>query len=173
MGSLLSLSVIIASSGRPTLARTLDSVAGQMVAGDELLLSVNDNSPWGHAARNKLMRCAQGTALLFIDDDDAYLPGALNVVRTALAEHPTRVHIFKMRYGANSAAPGAEVWTEREVVEGQVSTQTVCVPTAIAVCCRWGDRYAGDFDFISAAAAHPRAGGPPVWHENVIALYRP
>lgn len=167
----MSLSIIVASSGRPTLARALESASSQMVPGDELLLSVNDNAPWGHAARNELMSRATGQALVFLDDDDAYLPGGLDAVRAALADEPGRVHLFKMRYGASSAAPGAEVWTVRELVEGQVSTQTIVAPNYDVCLGRWGDRYAGDFDFVvSTCELHSHE---PIWHEDVIAVYRP
>ena len=166
----MSLSVIIASSGRSTLPRALESASSQMLPGDELLLSVNDNAPWGHAARNEMMARADGDALVFLDDDDIYLPGALDAVRDALEREPARVHIFRMVYGDSSAAPGAYVWTAPELVEGQVSTQTIVAPNWPDKLGSWGDRYAGDFDFARSTCD---LAGEPAWHENVIAVYRP
>lgn len=166
-----SLSVIIASSGRPTLARAMESAREQVRDGDEILVSVNTDCPWGHAARNQLMTASRGAYLLFMDDDDMYAPGALDAVRSALAAdtHEDAVyhmHIFRMRY-----PNGSELWTQPVVRCGNVSTQMVCVPSIAPSLagCRWGDRYEGDFDFISACAQRLDVR----WHEDVIALVRP
>lgn len=157
------LTVIVASCGRPTLARTLDSVKPQLHRGDEVLVSVNNDCPWGHAARNQLMLVARGNTLLFMDDDDVYLPGALSAVRAAVAAEPDRLHIFRMRY-----ASGGELWTWPQVMQGNVSTQMIAVPNRPADLGTWGTRYEGDLDFISSTKM-----GEPVWHEDVIALIRP
>ena len=179
-----SLSIIVASSGRETLERTLESARSQMCDGDELLVAIQTDCPWGHKARNQLMRCARGDALCFMDDDDAYTPGALDTIRAAFEAEPSRMHLFRMRY-----AHGDELWREQDVRCGNVSTQMVVVPrervtgAARAWTMRaqdwkiemlgppqWGDRYEGDYDFI--AASHQLLGDP-VWHEEAIALVRP
>lgn len=159
----MSLSIIIASSGRRTLARTVQSVVTQLEPGDELIVDVNDDAPWGHAARNRQLRRARGRHLLFMDDDDVYVPGALRHVRAACAQEPRRIHLFRMRYPG-----GGELWHEQKVVCGNVSTQMVVVPRR-GLRARWGDRYEGDFDFIAAAVGQ---FGEPVWHETVIAQVR-
>lgn len=166
-----SLSIIVASSGRPTLQRTLESITQQLRPGDELLVDVNQDAPWGHAARNRLMPRACGDALAFIDDDDIYLPRALEIIRASVALNGTNAHFFKMRYGLSTPVPGAEVWTQTELIEGQVSTCTIVVPNIPQKLGVWGSRYAGDFDFAaSTVALHDL---PPIWHEQTIAEYRP
>jgi len=159
------LSIIVASSGRSTLPRTVESIVTQMLPGDELLVDVNDDAPWGHTARNRLMPRAEGDFLLFIDDDDIYLPGAFEIVRAAVADEPDRVHMFKMRY-----ADGQELWRTQTVECGNVSTQMVVAPNPPGQLGHWGDRYEGDFDFIESSC---RQQGEPLWHEDVIALVRP
>lgn len=159
-----SLSIIVASSGRPTLAHTLVSTRGQLRDGDEILVSIQSDCPWGHAARNQLMRCARGDALLFIDDDDVHTPDALAVVRAAVETEPDRIHIFRMMY-----SDGRTLWEGQEVRSGNVSTQMVVIPFFLARV-SFGSRYEGDFDFIDAAC---RIAGPPAWHEEIIALVRP
>lgn len=159
----MSLSVLVASSGRPTLIRTIESITPQLLPGDELIVDVNDDAPWGHAARNRMMPRAKGDALLFMDDDDSYMPGALTVVRDAFARTPDRPHIFKMRY-----ANGRELWVDRQVRCGNVSTQMFVALNGMVG--QWGDRYEGDFDFIASTVA---LQGEPVWHPDVIALIRP
>lgn len=161
-----SLSIIVASSGRPTLARTLESARSQMREGDEILVSINTDCPWGHAARNQLMSIARGDALCFMDDDDIYADGALDVIRARFAEASDRLHLFRLRY-----TTGDVLWTDREVRCGNVSTQIVVVPeiAPFLVGCDFGDRYIGDFDFISACADRLEVA----WHEEVVCLVRP
>lgn len=160
----MTLSILVASSGRPTLQATVASIIPQLTAGDELLVDVNDDAPWGHAARNRMMPRAKGDWLLFIDDDDIYLPGALDTVRDAVGP-VARPHMFRMRY-----ATGDELWKEREVRCGNVSTQMFAVPNLPGCLGRWGDVYEGDFEFIARTC---ELTGEPFWHEDVIALYRP
>lgn len=167
----MNLSVIIASSGRPTLGRTIESARSQMQDGDEIIVSVNQDCPWGHKARNQLMGACRGDCILFMDDDDVYVPGAWDVVRAALEQddpHMLRMHIFRMRY-----ANGQELWVDREVRCGNVSTQMVVVPAFVPrmfASCRWDeDKYEGDYHFIAACADRVLTA----WHEDVIALVRP
>lgn len=157
----MSLSVIVASSGRPTLQRTLDSIRPQLHSEDELLLDVNTDAPWGHRARNRQMAVAKGDFLLFMDDDDTYVSGAFDAIRSKVTR--SAMHLFKMRYH-----DGTELWRDREVRCGNVSTQMVVVPNR-APLGTWTDVYEGDFYFISQTAEH----WPVVWHGDVIALIRP
>jgi glycosyltransferase involved in cell wall biosynthesis len=162
------LSVVVASSGRSTLTRTLESITSQMLSGDEILLSVNNDCPWGHAARNQLMPAARGDMLLFMDDDDTYVSDALQTVRDCVGDEQHLIHMFKMRY-----RDGQNLWSAPEIGDepGNVSTVMFCVPRAVAQNARWGDRYEGDYDFIVDAATH--APAEICWHYQVIALVRP
>ncbi len=166
----MNLSVIIASSGRPSLGAAIDSARRQMREGDEILVSVNQDCPWGHKARNQLMPAVRGDYLLFMDDDDAYVPGALDAVRAAVEGDRGRghMHIFRMQYDN-----GSQLWAKPVVELGNVSTQMVVVPAYVPrwfTSCRWNeDLYEGDYHFISACADRVRT----VWHEEVIALVRP
>ena len=164
--ALMGISIIVASSGRPSLHATLASIAPQLVPGDQLLVDVNDDAPWGHAARNRTMEHVQpGQGMMFMDDDDVYLPRGIVHAREAFSAAPERVHIFRI------LGPDAEpfVWRDPVLRVGNVSTQCVVVPQAAVGRASWGDRYAGDFDFIEAAA---RALGEPVFHEQPIAMLR-
>lgn len=167
----MTLSVLVASSGRPTLRTTLESIAPQLLPGDELLVKVNNNAPWGHAARNELMDRARGDMLAFQDDDDIYAAGALDAIRQVTASALGHVHIFRMKYGAHSQAPGAVIWQREELVEGQVSTGTIVVPNVKSKLGKWGSEYAGDFAFLASTAA--LYDDPPIWHEDIVTIYRP
>ena len=159
----MSLSVIVPSSGRLTLQGTLASIARQLMPGDELLVDVNDDEDWGCRARNRLIAKATGEWLMFMDDDDEYVPDALQVVRDTLALNPGRPHLFCME-----TVEGRILWHDREIRDGNVSTQMIACPNVELP--PWGDYYAGDLGFIEGMVA---TLGPPVWCERVIARLRP
>lgn len=163
------LSVIVPTTGRATLARTLDSIRAQLEPGDEVITIADRTGDWGATPRTEGMRKATGDYLMFMDDDDLYLPGAFAAVRAALAAAPGRPHLFGMRRGA----PFHDVLPLREdVAIGNVSTQMIVAPNDPARLGTWGTRYEGDYDFISSTLALY----PPdavVWRPEVIAVWRP
>jgi hypothetical protein len=158
-----SLSVVIPSCGRPSLAKTLNSIIGQ---GEEVevLVDINHDIPWGNAARQRTMLRARGSHIAFMDDDDSYVPYALGTVLRVVAENPARIHMFRM------ARPEGldDIWREPVLEEGNVSTQMIVVPNLPDKFGRWGDRYEGDWDFISETVERL---GEPIWREEVIAIY--
>lgn len=161
----MSLSVIVASGGRPTLPRTIQSIVPQLHLEDELIVVVDQQAPWGHSSRNRMMRHCKGEHLAFVDDDDVWTPGAGDAIRRAVDQSdPNALHLFKMRY-----AWGNELWTDREVRLGNVSTGMVIAPNREPLA-RWDEAlYEGDHSFISAMAKHH----PVCWWEDVILLVRP
>ena len=163
----MSFSVIVPTCGRRTLGRTLESIHSQMVPGDELLVDANCD-PWGDHARERMMAKATGTWLLFMDDDDVYASGALDLVRTAIEPERHAMHIFRMAY---QDLGGRTLWTDREIHYGNVGTPMVVVPNIPAKLGRWSEfnHYGGDFDFIQSTARQM----PVEWHEDVIAIVRP
>lgn len=185
------ISIIIATIGRPSLRTTLLSLQGHLKQMDEVLV-MGDGDPagaadmlaesglpgryipvdgpnnnFGHTPRNIGMELAQGTHLMFIDDDDFYLSFAMDDVRRAIRKNPDRPLIFKM------LRPGPKfrdmLWTTREVREGNVSTQMIVAPNIPEKLGQWGNRYQGDFDFIESTLKHYPAG--PVWREEVLAAW--
>lgn len=155
------ISVLVASMGRSSLQDLLGTIAWQMEPQDELLVDVNDDAPWGHRARNRLMpRARRGNGLVFYDDDDLVLPGALTAIRDAYRQNADVMHIFRMRHGPT------HIWREPLVRQGNVSTQMVCVPAEQAVFSKWSDRYEGDYDFIVGIV---RTFGEPTWHDTIVA----
>lgn len=160
----MSLSIIIASGGRPTLARTIQSIVPQLDVTDEIIVVVDQAAPWGHASRNRAMRWAKGEWLMFTDDDDTVADGALAVVRAAVRQAPNAAHIFKMAY-----SDGRTIWTDREVRLGNVSTQMIVCPNREPFGV-WNEaEYAGDYPFIKGTCQHRET----IFHEEVIAHYRP
>lgn len=176
---MIRLSLILATTGRDSLPFAARSARVQMKAGDELLIvgggalgemvavwnqarwfNVPAGGNWGHAERNYAMPLATGTHLLFIDDDDALVRGALDVIRDAVADAPMRPHVFQMVDPWGRVLP-----IGHEVREGNLGTPQVVAPNVAERLGVWGTRYEGDFDFIASTLAHYPDG--PVWHDTV------
>jgi Glycosyl transferase family 2 len=181
-------SVIVATVGRPSLLRALQSLADQpLAAGDEVLvvgqaiprivdeaarcgfrvLACPPGGNWGSNERRLGIAAATGTHLVFLDDDDVFLPGAFAAMRAACEAHPGRPVMFRM------IAPwGETIWREPVVREGNHGTPQFVAPNDPARLGRWGTRYAGDFDFCVSTLAHY----PPdalVWDPTVTYACRP
>lgn len=189
------VSLVIPSVSRPTLARTLLSLAGQpWIPGDEILL-VGDGPQsqaremweqlklpgryletperlgfWGHGARNWLLdqQAATGGYLAALDDDDVWTPDSLAVIRAAIAERPGHPHIFRMDGVPNGIGL---VWKTQQIRERNVGTPMLVVPNDFARLGRYTPRYGGDCDFVRETCSHYCDG--PEWHEDVICRVRP
>ncbi|MBI3865203.1 MAG: glycosyltransferase family 2 protein [Planctomycetia bacterium] len=171
------LSVIVASTGRPTLTKTLASIRAQrLLQGDEVLL-VHDGQPaaqtviawdqarlpgemlilaggphndWGATARTAGQVRARAGHLLWQDDDDSYLPGAFDVIRREILATPEHILVFRMAYPS-----GLVLWAYPVVQVKNVSTQMYVFPRT-ANLGRWGTHYQGDFEFLqTTVAANP------------------
>jgi glycosyltransferase involved in cell wall biosynthesis len=102
------LSIIIPTPGkRTTLNRAIASATSQMKAGDELLVVYDNSGDWGITPRNRAIEAATGTHISFLDDDDVYLPGALEAIRNFGRAHPGKIGIFQVKRGEYGT-----VWTE-------------------------------------------------------------
>ncbi|AMV30191.1 Glycosyl transferase family 2 [Gemmata sp. SH-PL17] len=193
---MVTISLVIATISRPTLARTLRSLRGQAwEPGDEVLLVGDGPQPvaaelfgqfglpgryiehtgktgtWGHHARNWVFdsRRATGTHVMALDDDDEYTPDAIATVRAALRLAPDRPHIFRM-----SGHPTAPlIWRPGQPVltVGNLGTPCLVFPNDPERLGRYGMRYPGDCDFAATTCAQYPDG--PVWREEVICRVRP
>lgn len=165
------ITVCVASSGRLTLSNLVRRVSAQLIPGDELLVDVNDDAPWGHRARNRMMpKAKSGNGLVFYDDDDMIEPNALETIRNAFRADPDTAHIFRMNYH------GTLLWQEPVLRVGNVSTQMFCIPSWLAhpQIARWTDRYEGDFDFIRACQDcldNLIEARKIKWHNEIVATY--
>lgn len=159
------LSIIVPTNGRQSLTATVAALVPQLDHGDELLIMRDSSGDFGHSARNQMMGRAAGTHLMFIDDDDRHLPGALAIVRDALERHPDRLHLFAISYqDGRILIPGP-------IEIGYVSTQMLVVPNQPGRLGTWGDRYEGDYDFVRSTLELRQE--EPVMHPMPIALIGP
>lgn len=187
------LTVVVPTLGRPTLLNTLRSIDRQARPGDRVLVMADGPSPmarsifkpfgrrggtngrwvyeehrhlgcYGHPLRNIALEREHGRHVATIDDDDVYLPGALDAIRESACARPV---IFRMRMGRDHPARGVTVWHDPRVAYGNVGTPMVVAPACGA---RFGLEYGGDLVYAEQAVA---VLGPPIFHERVIALIRP
>ena len=160
-------SVIVGTVGRKTLERTLRSITTQLEPGDELFLLRDDSGDAGDTPRNQTMHRAAGSHLLFMDDDDVYVPGAFAKMRRFADENPGRIGIFRIEY-----TTGPKRWQVPELRNRNVSTQNFLVPNVPGKLGIWEHRGTvhGDYVFIEETA---RLQGEPIFVDEVTVRVRP
>ena len=103
------ISFIIATTGRPSLQRTLASIDKR--PGDEVLVIQHDppSGNWGNAERQEGTDRATCDYLAFIDDDDVYVPNHREIMAQAILDSPKRYPIlFRMQYPS-----GRVIWRDK------------------------------------------------------------
>lgn len=142
----------------PQVAALADSHAYRYIAHDA------GHHCWGHCQINHGMQHATGDYLIFIDDDDCFPDGALDTIRRAIAEQreprPLMFQFWSRRHGR--ILPPSH-----EVRESAIGGHAIVVPNIPARLGQWGERYAGDYDFIVSTLALWNDG--PAWIDEVIA----
>lgn len=109
-----SFNVVIATAGRPSLQAMVDSIAPQLNKEDYLtviwdcqpvalqidsdcqVIALHNPEPlgfWGHGSRNRWIPELPGDYFLNGDDDDIYLPGAMDKIRYVVKEQ--KLYVFK------------------------------------------------------------------------------
>jgi glycosyltransferase involved in cell wall biosynthesis len=180
------LSIVIPTLGRPSLERTLESCsdADEIVVVLDTARGVTDlpcelpaNAVYseghfgvtgGHAGRAHGIELATGTHLAFFDDDDVYVPGAVELMRDAAHERPVIFRMDDYHHGI--------IWRTPDLYFGNVSTQMYVVPNEPEKLGTWEPHApglpqpGGDFTFIVGCA---KKMGEPIWREEVIAVLRP
>lgn len=182
---MINFSIIIPTIGRHTLARTLDSIAAQVLEeGDEVIVvgdTLDGPQPatqtlveqygytyiehagechnWGMAQRNHAMSVARpGNWYLGTDDTDFFLLGVIAKMRALIDPQPGYPHIF-----AFIAAWGV-VWGN-VIAEGQIGGHNFIAPLIPGKMGSWGNRYQGDFDYIASTMQHYPAA---IVHDLII-----
>jgi hypothetical protein len=165
----VALSIVVATTGRPTLAAAVASATSQMLPGDELLIVFDDSGDAGDAPRNRVLDSLHGTHIAFLDDDDEYRPGALEAMRRFAREHPGRIGIFRLDLGMWGVA-----WAHRDLMAS--ATAMYLLPNAPGKLGRFGrapglpEGRVGDYKFIVETVANL---GEPVWREEIVQDIRP
>jgi hypothetical protein len=150
--------VVIATSGRETLHKMIDSIAPQLTEEDYLTIiwdcqamSLHINSKcqvitiqnekalgfWGHASRSRWQNSLPGDYLINGDDDDVFEPDAMEKIRKHCTED--KLYVFRMVF-ENTHIP-----SYHKVEFGNIGTPCgVYKPGGLPT---WPLEYGGDFTF--------------------------
>lgn len=156
--------MIVPSIGRPSLAKALYSCEGA----DEILVGLNADDDLGYGARNRLMAQATGTHLVFLDDDDRFVPEAFDLFRAYACDRPV---IFRMKYHG----PGGTLWHKKELVFGNVGSPMLLIPNVPGKLGRWAHingGFTGGGDYVFAKETCELQGAP-LFVPEVVAVIRP
>lgn len=187
------LSIVIPTTGRESLRKTLLSIeAGGVQAQDEVIVVGDGPQPraeeicrefsarmkvrfqasretrqFGAHQRNLGMAMATGTHVLFIDDDDCYKPEGLKTVRAALSQAPDRLHLFRIE-AMSDRHPFKVLWSDPNFRIGNVGTQMIALPIVEGLLGIWPNSHCADYGFLSDTI--PRFGlDRIIWREEIIA----
>jgi len=158
------ISVVIPTIGRASLA----AAKASCVEADEIIVVEDATGDHGYTARTRGMAQATGTHIVFMDDDDVFLPGAFDLFREHACDVPV---IFRMDHYAHGI-----LWREPVLEFGNVSTQMFMVPNVPEKFGVWAPHMpgfqepGGDYTFLAGCVE--KMGGP-VWREEVVAKLRP
>lgn len=182
------VTVITPTIGRASLAEMLRRLVPQLGLGDEVIVigdgpqpkarTIVDGFPdaniryaelgpfWRYGTPQRDMGIRLGTRnnyLAFVDDDDAPLPGYMEALRRGIREADGRPLVYRIEHSERI------LWRDRRVRAGNISGQMFVVQNVPGKVGRWGDRYAGDFDFVQSTLALQKDGEASVlWREEVI-----
>ena len=190
------ISILIPTAGRDTLPYVMQTISQQaLVEGDEVLI-IGDGAQkeveaqveaigppfryvqgphtndWGHSQLNLGIGLAKGDWLAFTDDDDGYLPRAIETVREVIAKKAYSPHIF--RFYTNDRHL---VWRSRDngsIEETLVGGHNLVIPNHAGKVGEgaWTDRYRGDLDYVRAVLdSYPRRDWQ--WRPEILTRQRP
>lgn len=188
-----SLSVVIPTIGRPSLADAIESLLAEgLGTADEIIVIGEGPQPTArkivelfsgrvsitylenqsdviNTNRNVAQLLATRTHLMFLDDDDRSVDGAIRCIIDEISQNPNRVLLFRERC-KNPRHTWNEVWRKKEIVLGNVGTQMVVVPNVRKRLGKWGCFKTGDYNFIrSTVDLWPGKDDGVVWVDRVIA----
>lgn len=182
-----SLHFLLATIGRPSLQRMLDSLLPQLTRHDyltivfdgpqsylqslvikthatvEIIIEPKNLGYWGHGIRNK-HNVLLGDFILHCDDDDIYTPGSVDIIRK-ICQKPDTLYIFKIQLSDKSIIP-----VDHVIRMANISTQSGVIPGQLNSKSHWGEYYGGDFEFywkVGNVVDHV------VWVDWVIYQMRP
>lgn len=124
---------------------------------------------WGNPQRNYALPYARGDYLLWIDDDDIFTKHAFAIIRDVVRGLPRPCPVlFRFR-----AADGRILWQDHTVRLSWIGGHEFVTPNLPDKLGYWGNRYAGDFDFIRSTLDLWGGDQVVVWREEMIAISRP
>lgn len=186
-----SFHIVIPTIGRRELLRMLDSVVPQLDSRDfltvvfdgkdvddslssvrarvgqtnatvKLLRRRRHNNVYGEAVRQACKKLP-GDFVVFADDDDFFVPDALNTYR-ATCNDTSRLYIFQMV----RLFDGVKLWSAPTVTWANIGSPMGVIPSWLNDLGTWPDKHGGDFDYYKSLLPHLSA--PPEFVERVTYL---
>ena len=169
------ISFIVPTVGRPSLAKTLESI--ECWPGDEIIVVGNrirtsdprvryvdclPGGDWGHTERNVATPHAKGRYIAHIDDDDVYTSGARYLMADAIKKTPDLPVLFRMRF-----PNGITLWRDAKIYCGNVGTPMFFIPNVPEKLGTWQSFVGGDCAFLEGSGWHP---DEYVWRPEIVAL---
>jgi glycosyltransferase involved in cell wall biosynthesis len=116
---------------------------------------------YGNKLRDMIMAITGKDYFIFLDDDDIFVPGAIDIIKCETAQHYPKPIIFKMINGN-----GEILWKNREVTPGNVGGSMFCCPNTPGKLGKWanGAGHRSDFEFIRGTLEKYGPG----WRQNII-----
>jgi hypothetical protein len=167
----MTFQVLIATIGRPSLQRMLDSLSPQLQEEDCLTLvfdghskipefnlknfkceikqhfEVNALGSWGHSVRNKYASLLEKRDfVMHADDDDIYFPNVFDILRKQCIDKNT-LYIARM-----SGSNGYIVPEGKFIKTGSIGTPNGIIPHELNMKGTWGTRFGGDGAFYEEIA---------------------
>ena len=159
--------ILLTTIGRPSLVTMLDSIIPQLSEEDivtvvidgmscytdtvkavtkthsrcKFLVNHSNLGHWGHASRNKFQNGLQGDFIINADDDDTFLPDAMEKIRKHCTEE--KLYIFQMNFN------GTLIPKNHKIEFANIGTPCGVIPNTQNLP-DWWLRYGGDFDFYNA-----------------------
>jgi len=166
-----SFHILIASIGRDTLQRMLDTILPHLTEIDHLTIVFDGVQPtnvnlqtlgqvhihsepvalgfWGHGIRNKYAPLLEKTDfVMHADDDDVYLPNAFIDIRNTCVDTDT-LYVAKIKPGSGKIVP-----VNHEIVIGNIGTPCGIIPYELNKKGTWAEYYCGDGEFYISIAKH-------------------
>jgi glycosyltransferase involved in cell wall biosynthesis len=185
----IKVSVITPTLGRSSLERAGRSIVHQLRDGDQWIVVGDGPQPaarkivesfgdsrilyrespgtkcWGNCERDLAMSLATGDRLLFLDDDDEFLPTTLAVARRAHVLDPLHPFIFRMTLLEHNST----LWAVPVLRSGNIGTPMICPLNDKAKLPIWQHHsrhgYGSDFSWIRACCS---LQGTPVFAADVV-----
>jgi hypothetical protein len=163
----MTISIIVPTRGRRSLKRAL--LSAHLHPGDEIVVvgdgpqpvaraiceglgwpalrydEVGPTQDWGNSQRMHGLTLARGDYVAFLDDDDTYLPDALNRLHGAMEQTPGLPFLWRF-----IDKNGGVLWCEPIVKLSNVGTPCILFPNDPARLGAWENGYVGDYWFIKS-----------------------
>lgn len=124
---------------------------------------------YGHDQLNYGLSEAQGDYLHVSDDDDVWTPIAGEAMRRAISDYSDSPHLFRFR-----AHFGLVFWDQYGVIRrDHIGGHCLLAPNVPGKIGRWGEAYAGDFEYLRETIDLHGGDSSVVWHEDLVVIARP